>query len=192
MTKLSFQRYLHLSLHLFLLGETSLSMLCVLLFFFSSLWSPIYICISLLGQGITSSRGVTQAFWDPSCVYPLMSCGLSSDIALIQLLVMPWQKYLVCTFIFFPLGCSLTRLSYPPQTKTYALRSRIISWVSKPRVWKGELFPCWLWPQDVKLALAFAGSNLHSTRLHCKGFFFLFISALKEKILLLSLFYGFC
>lgn len=120
-----------------------------------------------------------------------MSCGLSSDIALFQPLVMPWQKYLVCTFIFFPTGYSLTRLSYPPQTEISALRSRIISWVSKPRVWKSELFPCWLWPQDVKLALAFAGSNLHSTRLHCKGFFFLFVSAclLQKKIFCCCLFF---
>lgn len=56
---------------------------------------------------------------------------------------------------------------------------------------KGELFPCWLWPQDVKLALVFSGSHLHSTRLHCKGFFFFFpvyisVPALREKILLLS------
>lgn len=45
---------------------------------------------------------------------------------------------------------------------------------------KGELFPCWLWPQDVKLALVFSGSHLHSTRLHCKGFFF-FFSCLYQR-----------
>lgn len=60
MTKLSFQRYLHLSLHLFLLGETSLSMLYVLLIFFlQSLVPRLYLYPSFRAGDNLKQRGHT-------------------------------------------------------------------------------------------------------------------------------------
>lgn len=125
---------------------------------------------------------------DPPCVYPLMiPCELSHGITTNQLLVLPCQKYLSCAFACFLPGYLLTcHKTITHQRKIYALGSKIISWVSEPGFWKDEFFPCCLWPQDVKLALAFADSFVAPGFAEKACFvclFFISLPALKDNTL---------
>lgn len=129
---------------------------------FSGICSSVVFHLSFRAGGHLRQRDYTDFpgyKGDLSRVCPLTPSGLSCGVVCFQLLIMPCQKYIACTFASFLPGYLLvTRLSHLSQRKIYAARSSVISWVSEPTFWKGESVPCWLWPQDVKLALAFAGN----------------------------------
>lgn len=130
---------------------------------FSSICSPVIFHPSFRAGDHLRQRGHTDFPGykvDPSRVCPLTPSGLSWGVVCFQLLVVPCQKYSACTYAsFLPGYLVVTRLPHLSQRKIYAPRSSVISWVSEPTFWKGEAFPCWLWPQDVKLALAFAANT---------------------------------
>lgn len=121
---------------------------------------------------------------------------LSRGIALFQLLVMPCQKYLVCTFISFLPGYLLTchKTVTPISKENICPREQDYLLSERAQVLKGWVIPMLALATGCQACFSIFRERRfsRSTRLHWKGLlfclFFISMPALKEKILSSSFF----
>ena len=167
-------------------------------FLSSNLWSPICICIPLSEQGVTSSREAPQTFWATKGTHPVFTlwCPMgfhveSLSFSSYQLLVMPCQKYLACTFVSFLPGYLLTchKTVTPISKENTCPREQDYLLIEQAQLLKGWVIPMLALATGCQACFSICRERrfLRSTRLHSKGLFCLFIfftnlPGLKEKI----------